>query len=395
MRILSITDQVPRLPGPGTESRCFCLMRELAGKHSFTVLTTARGHTEEAKGLERMGIAVERLTDADPPAPPAPDSIFRDFSGLPAQVRRTGIFRGQMRAKVEALLDKGFDAIQVEHSTNGIWLDGLRAGIPLILVFHNVCSLFERRVFRTRRGIAERGRAFLEWRRMRAYERRVSSLYGTLVALSENERRVLAALTGRGGIEIVPNGVDTARFSPPAGEPEPDTMVYTGGMYWFPNHEAMAFFIGKILPLIRREIPGARLAIVGPRPPEALRAMAAGAHVDVVDDPGDARGHIARAALCVVPLQVGAGTRVKILEAMAMGKAIVSTRVGCEGLGLVEGRDIAVADGPRDFAAAAVALLRDRRRAGAMGAAARKRAAEYDYALLAKAQDAVYERVAR
>ena len=142
-------------------------------------------------------------------------------------------------------------------------------------------------------------------------------------------------------------------------------------MDWMPNEDGVAYFVEKILPLIRREIPEVAFWAVGRRPPRRLQSLASDSVV-VTGAVEDIRPYLAKAALCVVPLRSGSGTRIKIFEAMAMGKAVVSTSMGAEGLPVRHGENIILADDPADFARQVVDLLRDPPRRQRLGHAARQ-----------------------
>jgi glycosyltransferase involved in cell wall biosynthesis len=392
MRILVLSNQVPRFPGPGGESRCFCYLRELSAGHSFTLLTNEVNYPGEAERLRRMGIGVETVTPEDPQDEPAGECVFKDFSRLPWAAREVGIWRGMMRKKIRDHIARGIDLIQVEHSTNGIWLDGLGASVPRILVCYDIRSLLEYRFFKTGASLRQKPAALLEWLRMRSYERRVTALFNRIVVLSESERRKMGSLTGRTDIAIVPNGVDTRFFSPLEGASDPEALVFTGSMFWPPNYDAMRHCITEILPRIWRERPGVTLSIVGPRAPEFLRRLSASdRRITLHDYTGDQRPCIARAAAYIVPIRMGSGTRIKILEAMAMGKPVVSTAVGCEGHAVTNGRDILIADRPAEFASCVLRLLRDRGLADSLARAGLDLVRRvYDYRTLAPSFDAVY-----
>jgi glycosyltransferase involved in cell wall biosynthesis len=142
-------------------------------------------------------------------------------------------------------------------------------------------------------------------------------------------------------------------------------------MDWLPNDDAVRYFVGHVLPLVRSEVPDARFWAVGRRPLPALRALASEA-VTVTGTVDDIRPFLDRGAVCVVPLRSGSGTRIKIFEAMAMGKSVVSTTLGAEGLPVTHDRDILLADSPEEFARTIVALLRDPARRRRLGGAARE-----------------------
>jgi glycosyltransferase involved in cell wall biosynthesis len=192
-------------------------------------------------------------------------------------------------------------------------------------------------------------------------------------------------------IWVIPTGVDTEYYTPPEESAVPvsePTLVFTGSMDWLPNEDAMRYFCRDILPLIRAEEPRTRLSIVGRTPTAAVRALA-NEYIEVTGTVSDVRPFVRKAAVYVVPLRIGGGTRLKIFEAMAMGQAVVSTRVGAEGLPVVDDEHVLIADEPRAFANAVLSLLRDGARRRALGAAARALVVDhYDWSVAASVLDA-------
>jgi glycosyltransferase involved in cell wall biosynthesis len=183
----------------------------------------------------------------------------------------------------------------------------------------------------------------------------------------------------------VPTGVDTSFFAPAReAAVDPHRLVFTGSMDWLPNEDAMLYFCREILPRIRRVEPGVTVSIVGRAPTPAVRRLAADPAIEVTGRVEDVRPHIARGAAYIVPLRIGGGTRLKIFEAMSMGRAVVSTSVGAEGLPVADGRDLLIADDPDRFADAVVRVLRDRDlRAGLERAARRLVVERYDWSAAA------------
>jgi len=149
-------------------------------------------------------------------------------------------------------------------------------------------------------------------------------------------------------------------------------VLYMGGMDWFPNRDAVEFFVTQILPELRVLAPEARFVVAGRNPPAEFVRRFAASGITFTGTVPDMRPEIARAAVCVVPLRIGSGTRLKILEAGAMGKPIVSTSIGAEGLDLIKGTEIILEDQPRAFAKAVADLLRDASRRRALGEEARR-----------------------
>jgi glycosyltransferase involved in cell wall biosynthesis len=189
---------------------------------------------------------------------------------------------------------------------------------------------------------------------------------------------------------VVPNGVDTTFFhpAPPGMAPAPGAdpqIVFTGMMAYYPNHDGVLYFADAIWPAIRRELPAAHWLIVGAEPPPAVRALDGAAGITVTGRVDDVRPYSWRSGVSIVPLRMGGGTRLKIVEALAMGQAVVSTSVGCEGIAVAPGRNLVVADDPAAFAAAVVDLLRDPARAAAIGAAGRALAEQqYSWPVVAR-----------
>jgi glycosyltransferase involved in cell wall biosynthesis len=194
----------------------------------------------------------------------------------------------------------------------------------------------------------------------------------------------------------VPTGVDTAAFAP-QGETfvRPQHLVFTGSMDWIPNEDAMRHFCHEILPRIRAEERAVTLSIVGRAPTPSVRRLGDIEGVEVTGRVDDVRPHIASAAVYVVPIRIGGGTRLKIFEAMSMAKAVVSTTVGAEGLPVTDGRDVLIRDTPQAFASAVVALLRDPARRAPLERAARDLVvADCDWSAVAEQLDVALVRAA-
>jgi glycosyltransferase involved in cell wall biosynthesis len=211
----------------------------------------------------------------------------------------------------------------------------------------------------------------LEAFKLRKLEARAARVFHIHVTVSEADAARLARTVPTSSIAVVPNGVDMEYFHPGDGLEEPDTLVHVGGLNWYPNADGIRFFLTKIWDQIRRERPGVRLRLVGPRPPQDIQEVAQRVGVDVLGYVPDVRPIVWGSAVFVVPLRIGGGTRLKILDAMAMGKAVVSTSIGCDGLEVRPGEDIVVADTAGEFASRVVTLLRDESSRKVLGANAR------------------------
>jgi glycosyltransferase involved in cell wall biosynthesis len=248
--------------------------------------------------------------------------------------------------------------------------------VPVILDNHNVEHVILQRYLQYERNPARRYYAWLECRKTLQWQREACRRSAIALACSEHDRASIQCLAPRAAVMVAPNVVDTDYFQP-SGSEKPSTVLYQGGMDWYPNRDAVEFFVSAILPKLRAVVPEARLVIGGRDPSDEFRRrLAAVPGIEFTGTVPDMCAEIAKAAVSVVPLRIGSGTRLKILEAAAMAKPIVSTRVGAEGLDLVDGREIVLADEPRAFAAAVAELLRDAPRRRELGQAARRRVEE-------------------
>jgi glycosyltransferase involved in cell wall biosynthesis len=266
----------------------------------------------------------------------------------------------------------------------------LGGAVPVVLFAHNVEHLIWRRLAEVEPRRWRRAALALEARRLRRWEGEACARAALTAAVSELDRERLAALAPRARLRVVPTGVDTAYFAPGGGRRVPGRLVFVGSMDWHPNEDAVLHFLAATLPRIRRARPGVSVAVVGRNPRPSLRAAAVAAGVTVTGTVDDVRPWLAEAEVCIVPLRVGGGTRLKIFEALAMGRPVVSTRVGAEGLPIAPGRHYLQADTPEAFAAAVVTLLREPGRARALAEAGRRLVTErYSWAGVARAFEAV------
>ena len=226
---------------------------------------------------------------------------------------------------------------------------------------------------------------------MLRYERRTLARFDGVLAVSDADRDTLARLYPdalRAPVAVVPTGVDVGFFPPSPSDAASRHLVFTGSMDWLPNEDAMLYFCREVLPIIRTEEPDVQLSIVGRAPTPAVEKLARADAVHVTGRVDDVRPYMREAAVYVVPLRIGGGTRLKIFEAMAMGKAVVSTTVGAEGLPVTPGQNM--------FARAVVRLLRDVARRRQLEDAARALVVEqYDWSAVAGDLESALTRVAK
>src|SRR6185312_5215750 len=217
-----------------------------------------------------------------------------------------------------------------------------------------------------------------------------------VLTVSEADKDFFSDFVDRSKMTVISTGVDTNYFRPDDGKEQRNSLVFTGSMDWMPNEDGVLYFIRSILPLVRREIPDVSFTIVGRKPSEKLRATAASEPgVQVTGTVDDIRPYVREGSVYVVPLRIGRGTRLKIFEAMAMGKAIVSTTLGAEGLPISDGRNISIADSPEQFSSKVCQLLRDPEARRRLGSAARQLVEQhYSWSSVAAEFNDVLRRVA-
>jgi polysaccharide biosynthesis protein PslH len=247
--------------------------------------------------------------------------------------------------------------------------------VPIALNCHNVEHVIFERYAQIEKSLARKWYAGIESRLVGKAERQACHRAALAMACSENDRSGLRRLHPRLPLFVVPNTVDTDCFSSyPNQSPEKGAPVvlFQGGMDWYPNRDAVDYFAQSILPLVRSECPNVKFVVAGRNPPiHFVERYHKDGGIEFTGTVPDMRPYLSMAAVVVVPLRLGGGTRIKILEAGAAGKAVVSTRVGAEGLSLEHGKDILLADHPSEFAYAVIEMLRDAARRQTIGSAAR------------------------
>jgi len=373
--LLSVTSPLPA--NNGVKMRTFSMLRSLAGDgHELTLLTfdsqETDSHFGELRQLCKRVITIPHRLESM--------SLSRNYlsrlkhlsSRLPFGVE--SVRSSQMKTEIDKLLgEDAFDIILSEQTDLVVNLPSAMS-IPLIVDFHNAEYLILERYIRFERNLAKRLYARLECQKLKNWERYCCRRAAIGMACSEHDRRLLHSLNPELPILVVPNAIDVTAYSADSTE-EPHTILFQGGMDWYPNRDAVEFFVHNIFHLVQRQIPGVKFVVAGRNPPEDFqnRITTANRNVEFTGTVADMRSQIAKAAVCVVPLRIGSGTRLKILESAAMAKSVVSTTIGAEGLEFRDGQEILLRDHPVEFATAIVELLRAPSRRRALGSAARAR----------------------
>ena len=266
---------------------------------------------------------------------------------------------------------------------------------PSVLFQHNVESVLWKRKAQFEPQLVERTISKIEYRKMARYEPIQVRRFHHVIAVSEQDREGMSSMVDPSNISVVPTGVDLSKFKfDPNVRPAGPIVVFTGSMDWEPNIDGVEYFCAEIWPQIVARVPGALFQIVGRNPHPRVQKLASSS-VQVTGTVPSVVDYLRNAAVFVIPLRIGGGTRIKIYEGMAMGKATVSTTIGAEGLGIQHERDILLADDAQRFAQAVVNLLSDERMRQQYEAAAAATAQKYDWSVITKEFVQVLERAIR
>ena len=362
-------------PHTGGRLRTLHIISELAKTHRVTVMTT-HGPADDPDGLSARLEHCERVTSFCHAAPKHTSAGFvRALAGSWLSPLPVDLWKWQVPALREAA-ERMVSAGQVDlcvgdflYTTPNVPFGG---PVPVVFFDHNVEHVIWKRLSQVERRPWRRALLEMEWRKVRRAEARACARARLTIAVSEIDRALLAQLAPGAAICSIPTGVDTALFVPNGSRSGSASLVFVGSMDWYPNEDGILHFIEATLPGIRRRVPAASLTVVGRDPSPRLRSAAADAGVRVTGTVEDVRPYLSEADVVVVPLRVGGGTRLKIFEALAMGKPVVATGVGAEGLPLVSGTHYLRRDEPDEFASAVASLLEDPDRRRALGGAGRR-----------------------
>lgn len=397
LKILWIARTCPFPANDGEKLRVFNLLKVLAQQHDLTVVYRVMDAEEEAGAVE-LGKFCKGVHGVRVPRPLGLGEKLRWmlpflFSRYPLALC-TVFFKPIARRLEQLARDEHFDIVQVEHSSLSIYMDhvGFKGSPATVLTMHNIDYVRNERVLRnTPWGVAKLYH-WLNQRRFKQWELAVLKQYDRVIAMSSVDRQMLEADVPGLPVRVVPNGVDADAIPFLPAPTSTDIVIFVASMDSEANHDGAMFFLREVWPLIGRRRPRAVLKLVGRGPNPELRAAANGKDVIVTGKVADVLKFYREADVAVVPLRSGGGTRLKILEAMAAGTAVVSTTIGCEGLDVTHGQDILVADEPEALAEAVLRMLDDRDARSDLVRAARQLVeASYDWPLIARQHQAVYE----
>jgi polysaccharide biosynthesis protein PslH len=370
----------------GGKIRSFNILRHLAQEHEVTLLSYYGGRRDpeyEAAIAQRLPGAHTIYTAApDGTLAQSLDYILRLPSAAPYAVKKFA--DPKVRQEVARRLgDRSLDVAVCDFLSASLnFPDSPTA--PVVLFQHNVETMLWQRMARTEKSAGRRLAYGIEARKMDIYERRALRRFQHVIAVSAHDRDAMLTLSPDCPITVVPTGVDTEQYqAAPSASGNPPLIVFTGSMDWEPNIDAMEYFCHDIWPLVLAEYRNARFQIVGRTPHPRVQRLAS-ASVEVTGTVPSVIDYLRAATVVIVPLRIGGGTRLKIFEAMAMAKAMVSTSIGAEGLDVTHGRHLVIADDAPSFAAGILQFLRDPALRRSCEQSAAQLAARYDWSQIAR-----------
>jgi sugar transferase (PEP-CTERM/EpsH1 system associated) len=376
MRILLLTHRLPYPPNKGDKIRSFNLLAHLAKRHQVYLACPVDDPADQAfiPELERRCAGVFTMRAAG----------SRMKAGLQALLTGTSItvrhfHVPELQRRIDGFLDtQDIDAVfcfsspMAEYVFRSRHAGGKLRRAMRLLDLIDVDS-FKWQQYRERSRGPQRWAYAYEARRLADYERRIAAQFDHLFLVSEQERAYMPAGARVDHLHALSNGVDLEYFAPRSARPaEPPTLVFTGVMDYWPNVQGVQWFADSVLPRIRATLPAVRFIIVGSKPTEAVRQLGTRPGIEVTGFVDDVRVFLAEAAVCIVPLKIARGLQNKVLEAMAMGKAVVCTSQSLEGIRASVGEDVIVADDEAGFASQVLNLLQAPQRAGEIGRNARR-----------------------
>jgi polysaccharide biosynthesis protein PslH len=393
LRILVISPQLPFPPITGGKKGIYCLLREIAGRGHHVHLSCLLEEDELSFVTE-----LEKSFTVDAVVHPRKPSITGALASMPSRIPyQVSRFHDEKLLECcrKRLRSESFDIIQLEGIHAAYYGMALQADfdIPTVMRVHDVLSLgMSRRLQHTRNPFMKVWLSF-DRRRVRAFEKEAFSSVACNLTVSECEQRHVVTVAPNTCAVVASVGVDLDEFVPQNVREDPRSVLWIGAMNHSANIDSFWWFYHEIVPLIVKRNNDVRIRVVGTAMPNSIQTLS-DPNVEILGFVPDVREVLARSEVCVVPLRVGSGVRLKILEMFAMKRAVVSTTVGAEGLQAEDGTHLLIADSPKDFADGVLRLLNDSRLRKHLGETAHRYAsAHFGWNKAADQCEAVYRKL--
>ncbi|MDO9318378.1 MAG: glycosyltransferase family 4 protein [Gammaproteobacteria bacterium] len=360
----------------GGRLRSYHMINELSRDNDVTVLTTHS--SDESTSALRAHLPYCKRIDSRPFSPPKSTSkafllslAASWLSRLPVDVYKYQL--PELRREVQFLLAGGNFDVCIADFMTAIPNVAMTGATPVVFFSHNVEYMIWQRLRDNEPSWLKRVLLSIEWRKMRRAEKRACRAAVATIAVSAEDARKLRENCEHAHVDSVNTGVDIDYFTANSTvAKDPFAIVFSGSMDWHPNEDAMLYFMKDVFQKVRAQVPEATLSIVGRHPSQRLRTAAMLAGAEVTGTVTDIRPWLDKAAVYIVPLRIGGGTRLKIYEALSMGKAVVSTTIGAEGLSLLDDVHLLRADTTETFVNSIVMLLKNPEMRTSLGDAGRQ-----------------------
>ena len=397
LHVVIVDEELPYPPTSGKRLRTLNLTMRLAARHRITYICHRNSDPAEAR-VAAAYFAENGVTPIVVERSVPPRSGLRFYTRLAANLFSPLPYSVVSHTSAElrqALRDHAathpVDLWHCEWTPYAEALRGIVAG-PKIVVAHNVESVIWRRYFETESNPLKRWYIGWQWRKFESFERRALGEATRTVAVSDVDANRLRNDFGVPRVDVVENGVDTAYFHPVKSQRDPGRLLFLGSLDWRPNLDGVGILLDRLFPAVRAAAPGATLCLVGRNPPDWLRRRATSMPgVELHASVPDVRPYLANCGMMIVPLRIGGGSRLKILESLASGVPVVSTRIGAEGLSLQPDRELTVVEEMDDLIPAILAGISDPERLLRQAEAGRAVVLrDYDWDTLAEKMERVW-----
>lgn len=395
MRILFLSWWWPYPANNGAKLRAYNLIKQLATIHDVTLFAFATADEAAPSQIDHMRVFCHHIEVL--PKPHYRPGSLRATAGYLSRWPRSLIdtYSPEMARRVRAHLEAGKADMLIGSQLQSMRYLTLAGNVPTLLEEIEVTGYHDH--VRQAGSAAARARAQLTLTKLESALRALMAHGCAVTVVSEAERDLVQPIVPHGGLlEVVPNGVDTAVFRPAQSiQPQPHTLIYTGSVTYSANLDAVTYFIHEVLPLVRRQFPDTRFIVTGGTGDVDVSALAAQPGVVFTGYLPDVATAVREAWATIVPLRQGGGTRLKVLEAMALGTPVISTRKGAEGLDVHSGSDIVLADTPTELAEAVASVFHDPALRAGLAANARQMVEEvYDWKVIGRRLLTLVEAVA-
>lgn len=397
LNILFVSATIPYPAIDGGRIRVLSLVQNLSRYNNITFLTYNSSDKDEQniKYLRDIGINILDVKFNYNKTLSNIMAISRQvFKGKPFTTAK--YYSNNMVKKINELLkDNSFDILHLEMLHTGQYITEIqnRHNTKIFLGQQNIDSLIWQRLFRTEQNPFKKLLLNWQYNRFLNLEKNLCPKFDVCICVSAEDANRLKSISPHAKTDVIPNGVDTDYFKPMDTKEDESQIVFVGSMDWQPNEDAVLYFCDQIFPLIKSDIPNVKFYIVGSNPTERVLKLKNIDGVIVTGLVDDVRSYMSQSAVFVVPLRIGGGTRLKILQALAMKKAVVSTSIGCEGLGLKHNEHLLISDDPIEFAKSVILLIKDRELRHGLGEKGRKLVEDqYDWKAISMKLDALYRK---